>query len=99
MKFAVHWPPSVNVCTPGCTVALDAGAHVGAPSAIPGMRAAAKTAATAAAITCFLTFPPALCRVRVLHKAVPDRTGAKRSTKRVRKPFFGYTRGTAITRG
>src|SRR3954453_14644679 len=32
-KFAVHWAPLVNVCTPGWTVALPAGAHARAPLA------------------------------------------------------------------
>src|SRR4051794_32629243 len=29
MKFAVHWAPSVNVCTPGWIAADAAGAHAG----------------------------------------------------------------------
>src|SRR5437667_10260009 len=32
-KFAVHCAPLVNVCTPGCTAALAAGAQVGAAPA------------------------------------------------------------------
>src|SRR5690348_12332158 len=34
MKLAVHCAPSVNVCTPGWTVAVDAGAQAGAPVAV-----------------------------------------------------------------
>ena len=32
-KFAVHWAPSVSVCTPGWIAAVAAGAHVGAAEA------------------------------------------------------------------
>src|SRR3954469_2289000 len=45
-KFAVHWPPAVNVWTPGWTVADDAGAHVGAPNAAAGSTTSAAVVAT-----------------------------------------------------
>src|SRR3954466_7791679 len=32
-KLAVHCPPAVTVCTPGCTAAVAEGAHVGAAEA------------------------------------------------------------------
>src|SRR4051812_6764380 len=44
MKFAVHWPPSVYVCTPGWTAAVEAGAHadaVEATASIPAMATSA----------------------------------------------------------
>jgi hypothetical protein len=65
MKFAVHCPPSVNVWTPGCTVALDAGAHVGAPKATLGSNATANAAAKSAAMNCLVTVPASLRFVRV----------------------------------
>jgi hypothetical protein len=34
-KFDVHCAPCVSVCTPGCTGAVAAGAHVGAAAALP----------------------------------------------------------------
>src|SRR3954452_5512028 len=50
MKLAVHWAPSVRVCTPGCTAAVAAGAHVGAALADPAIASvparAARTATT-----------------------------------------------------
>src|ERR1700760_443372 len=45
MKFAVHWAPSVNVCTPGWIVAVAAGAQA---DAADGAMASAATAAAAA---------------------------------------------------
>src|SRR4051812_50105556 len=44
-KFAVHWPPSVTVWTPGWIVAVEAGAHA---DAIDGAMARAAIAAGAA---------------------------------------------------
>src|SRR5690242_7895827 len=45
MKFAVHWAPSVNVWTPGWTVAVAAGAQA---DAADGTMASAASAAAAA---------------------------------------------------
>src|SRR4051794_38374463 len=71
MKLAVHCPPSVNVMTPGCTVALDAGAQVGAPSATLGSNATAKTAARAAVINCLFIPPAFLVRTAALGSHPP----------------------------
>ena len=46
-KLAVHWAPSVNVCTPGCTVALSAGAQAFAAGAKAAIAAQAVTASAA----------------------------------------------------
>jgi hypothetical protein len=55
-------PPSGNVMTPGWMVALDAGAHVGAPKATLGSNATAKTAARTAAVKRLFNFPlPSWC--------------------------------------
>src|SRR4051794_1126939 len=50
MKFAVHWAPSVNSCTPGWMAALEEGAHVGTAPAVPTVaRGARQPTATSAA--------------------------------------------------
>src|SRR3954451_18679122 len=46
MKFAVHWAPSVNVCTPGWIGAVAAGAQA---EAVPARASIAAMAANAAA--------------------------------------------------
>src|SRR3954469_1182276 len=47
MKLAVHCAPSVNVCTPGWTVAPSAGAHADAAGALTAseIKAAAQSGA------------------------------------------------------
>src|SRR3954451_13065904 len=60
-KLAVHCAPSVTVCTPGWTVADDAGAHVGAPSAVAGSSATAANIATAVVNPLNCMFPPCSC--------------------------------------
>src|SRR4051812_18087283 len=50
MKFAVHWAPSVNSCTPGWMAALDDGAHVGAAlAAVPAASGARHPVASSTA--------------------------------------------------
>src|SRR4051794_11952806 len=50
MKFAVHWAPSVNSCTPGWMAALDDGAHVGAAlAAVPAASGARHPTASSTA--------------------------------------------------
>src|SRR5436305_7431964 len=50
MKFAVHWAPSVNSCTPGWMAALDDGAHVGAAlAAVPAAKGARHPTASSTA--------------------------------------------------
>src|SRR4051812_22177440 len=58
-KFAVHWAPSVNVWTPGWTVAEPAGAHADAVDALnaSAVRAAAPSAAS---LRAYKTHPPAV---------------------------------------
>src|SRR5438270_12854044 len=52
MKFAVHWAPAVNSCTPGWMAALDEGAHVGAAVAVaPSASGASAPATTSTATT------------------------------------------------
>jgi hypothetical protein len=58
MKLAVHCPPLVTVCTPGWTVADDAGAHVGAPNAVAGSSTSAAVVATIAVRNLDCMIPP-----------------------------------------
>src|SRR4051794_37486641 len=60
MKFDVHWAPSVNVMTPGWTVALPAGAQAKAAVA-PSSEAIRATASVAASLRAFKGLPPADC--------------------------------------
>src|SRR5690242_15586735 len=59
MKFDVHWPLSDTVCTPGWTVALDAGAHVGAAAAGAAVTSAAAIVAATMSWGFFMNAPNA----------------------------------------
>ena len=50
-KFAVHCAPAVNVCTPGWTAAVAAGAHWGVLPEVAGTPINVQTAATATSRT------------------------------------------------
>src|SRR3954471_12050589 len=69
-KFAVHWAPAVKVCTPGWTVAVDAGAQAEAAPvgtmAAPTMRAVAMASA------------PCQCRRRAPLPGRGERAGVER---------------------
>src|SRR4051812_35424231 len=66
MEFAVHWPPWVNVCTPGWILADDAGAQAEAG------------AATASASTAHVTAAPNA----FIPSTMPGPAGSKRLLRR-----------------
>src|SRR3954466_10729658 len=87
-KFAVHWPPSVTVWTPGWILAVEAGAHA---DAIDGAMARAAIAAVAAKARRSMLLPPGDRDLAAVLAAAT--TAAARTCARSRGPSARGHRG------